>query len=132
MSRTFSYEYNSVYDPPAPFIRISVDGHDPTRNPATVSAFIDSGADGTILPLDILQAVGAEYEDTVWLRGTAGGRRQLDSYTVSIYIETESAHAISAVATPIGSEPLIGRDVLNQFVVTLDGIANVAEVQIGS
>lgn len=68
MSRTYSYEYNTTYHPPAPFIPITIDGHDPTRNPITIPAFIDPGANGTMLPLDILQGVGAVYEDTVWLR----------------------------------------------------------------
>lgn len=128
MSHIYSFDYNNTYDPPAPFMPITVDGLDSTKAPVTVSAFVDSGADGTMLPLDILQAVGAVYEDRIWLSGTTGGRQQLDSYTVSIHIETETAHAISAIAMPAGSEPLIGRDVLNQLVITLHGIAGVTEL----
>jgi predicted aspartyl protease len=131
VSRTYSFDYNNAYDPPAPFMPITVDGLDSAKASVTVSAFVDSGADGTMLPLDILQAVGAVDEDRVWLNGTTGERQQLDSYTVSIHIETEIVHAISAIAMPVGSEPLIGRDVLNQLVVTLHGIAGVAELQIG-
>ncbi len=69
------------------------------RPPTRVPAFVDSGADGTMLPEDILRAVGAEYEDTVRLRGAAGGVQQLDRYTVRIQIEHEIVHAVSAVAT---------------------------------
>ncbi len=129
MSRVYSFDYNSTYDPPAPFIPITVDGHDPTSSPVTITAFVDSGADGTMLPIDVLQAVGAAYEASMWLRGTTGNRQRVDSYTVSIHIETETVHAISAVAMPVGSEPLIGRDVLNQLVVTLNGLAGVTEVE---
>ena len=64
MSRTYSFDFNTAYYPPTPFIPVTADGHEPTRNPMTLSAFIDSGADGTMLPLDILRAVGAQYEDT--------------------------------------------------------------------
>ncbi|MEZ4865547.1 MAG: retroviral-like aspartic protease family protein [Caldilineaceae bacterium] len=130
MSRVYSFDYNTDYDPPAPFLPITVDGHDPTRSPITIAAFVDSGADGTMLPVDLLQAVGAEYEASVWLRGSTGKRQRMDSYTVTIHIETETAHAISAVAMPAGSEALIGRDVLNQLVVTLHGIAGVTELQL--
>lgn len=129
MSRVYLFDYNIAYDPPAPFIPITVDGHDPTRSPVTIQAFVDSGADGTMLPIDVLQAVGAEYEASLWLRGTTGSRQRVDSYTVSIHIETETVHAISAVAMPVGSEPLIGRDVLNQLVVILNGLAGVTEVE---
>jgi len=85
-----------------------------------------------MLPLNILEAIGAVYEASFWLRGTTGSRQRVDSYTVSIHIETETVHAISAVAMPVGSEPLIGRDVLNQLVITLHGIAGVTELQLAS
>lgn len=72
MRRVYSFDYDATYDPPAPCIPITVDGLDPTKGPVTVTAFVDSGADGTMLPIDILQAVGAVYEASVWLRGTTG------------------------------------------------------------
>ncbi|MEZ4658967.1 MAG: hypothetical protein R2911_15485 [Caldilineaceae bacterium] len=81
------------------------------------------------MPLDIVRAVNAEYVDTVRLRGTAGGVQQLDRYTVRIQVESATIHAISAVATAAGSEALIGRDVLNHLVITLDGPAGVSEVR---
>ena len=132
MSRIASFDYSSAYAPPAPFLPIAVDGYDGAKPPVMLSAFVDSGADGTMLPLDVLRAVGAEYEDTVRLRGTAGGVQQLDRYTVRIQLASETIHAVSAVATAEGSEALIGRDVLNALVVTLNGLAGVTEVQFGA
>lgn len=126
----FSHDYNPSYHPSAPFLPIAIDGYDVTMPPVIVSAFVDSGADGTMLPLDVLRAVGAEYADTIRLHGTAGGVQRLDRYTVRIQIESEIVHAISAVATAEGSEPLIGRDVLNHLTVTLNGPASVTEVQV--
>ena len=130
MSRVLSFAYDKSYDPSAPFISITVDGYAPNRSTVTVLAFADSGADGTMLPNDILMAVGAEYEDTVLLRGTAGGMQRLDRYTVRIRIGEDTIHSISAAATANGSEPLLGRDILNQLVVTLNGIAGITEVQV--
>ena len=130
MRSTHSYDYDSSYDPPAPFLPVAIDGYDPEKPPIIVPAFADSGADGTMLPQDILQAVGAEYEDTVQLRGIASGIQRLDRYTVGIHIESETVHAVSAVATAAGSEALIGRDVLNHLVVTMNGPAGVIEVQV--
>lgn len=130
MSRVLSFAYDSSYVPPAPFIPITIDGYFSNRSPVTVLAFADSGADGTMLPHDILIAVEAEYEDTVLLRGTAGGVQRLDRYTVRIRIEEKTIDSVSAVATAAGSEPLIGRDVLNHLVVTLNGSAGYTEVQV--
>ena len=130
MSRLLSFDYNDVYELSAPVIPIAVDGYDASKPPIIVPAFVDSGSDGTLLPKDILDAVGAEYEDTVRLRGVTGGVQQLDRYTVRIFVEREIIHAISAVATTAGSEALIGRDVLNRLVVTLNGPAGATEMQI--
>lgn len=130
MIRVSTFDYDQSYSPSAPFLPITIDGNRPGYNTATVLAFVDSGADGTMLPIDLLEQVGARYADPIWLRGTAGGRKRVDTYSVTIHVETERAYGIYAVATPEGSEPLIGRDVLNQLVVTLNGLAEVTELQL--
>ncbi len=130
MNHSISYDYNSAYAPPAPFLPIAVDGYDPDKLPVILPAFVDTGADGTLLPEDILRSVGAEYEDTVRMLGVAGGVQQLDRYTVRIQIDDQIVHAVSAVATAAGSEALIGRDVLNHLIVTLNGPADMVELQV--
>jgi predicted aspartyl protease len=129
MNRLLTFDYNREYTPSAPFVDVVVDGYDPDKASVTISAFVDSGADGTMLPHDILLAVGAEYADTVMLRGTAGGVQRLDRYTVRIRVGEREVHSIASVAMAAGSEPLIGRDVLNQLIVTLNGLAEMTEVQ---
>lgn len=131
MSRSSTYDCNASYYPSAPFLPIGIDGYDETKPPIIVPAFVDTGADGSMLPLDIIQAVGAEYADTVRLHGMAGGVAQIDRYTVRIQVENETVHGISAAATAAGSEALIGRDVLNQLVLTLHGPAEVVALQTG-
>ena len=130
MTRVLTFDYDHSYHPAAPHIEITVDGYNSEYEPVTLSAFADSGADGTMLPRDILEKVGAEYADTVVLRGTAGGVQHLDRYTVRIRIVGEAVHGIEAAATVPGGEPILGRDVLNAFVVTLNGPANVTEISL--
>ena len=72
MTRSLTFDYDHAYYPAAPQVEITVDGYDPDYVPVTLFVFADSGADGTMLPRDVLEAVGAEYADTVILRGTAG------------------------------------------------------------
>jgi len=62
----------SGYNPSAPFIELTIDGYEASHPPMAIEGFLDSGADGTMIPIGILTAVGAEYEDTVWMSGTAG------------------------------------------------------------
>jgi hypothetical protein len=51
MSRVLSFDYDASYVPPVPFLPVTVDGYDPEKAPVTISAFVDSGADGTLLPI---------------------------------------------------------------------------------
>jgi hypothetical protein len=68
------------------------------------------------------------FADTLSLRGMAGGTQRVDRYTVRIRIAEYEVHAIAAVAIAAGSEPIIGRDVLNELVILLNGPAGVTEV----
>ncbi len=130
MSRVLSVDYDLDYDPVAPFLPITIDGYDPDLQPITVSAFVDTGADGTLLPKPLLTAVGAEYADTVVVRGSIEGTQRLDRYTVRIRLGSATIHAVSVVAMPANSEPLIGRDVLNHLVLTLNGPAQSTELHL--
>lgn len=110
-------DYDRTYDPPAPVINVTVRYHGET----TISAMIDSGADATILPLHVLQKVNARYFETRILRGTDGARISVNRYLVHLTIGDFHFHSIRAIASDAAGEPLIGRDVLNQLTVTLDG-----------
>lgn len=130
MSRILTFNYDHNYQPIAPVLEILVDGYDDAKPSVSVLAFLDSGADGTMLPRNILDQIGAEFEDSVMLRGTAGGVQRTDRFTVRIGIGGQEVHAISAVAMPNNSEPIIGRDILNHFAITLNGPAATTEIQI--
>jgi hypothetical protein len=127
MSRVLTFEYDRAYNPVAPKIDVSVDGYVAGQY-SVLSAFVDSGADGTMLPENVLFSIDAEYADTLSLRGMAAGTQRVDRYTVRIRIAEYEVHAIAAVAIAAGSEPIIGRDVLNELVILLNGPAGVTEV----
>ena len=120
----YSFEYNRKYDPPAPTIEIRL------RSPYVVSdlfqAFVDSGADGTVVPLPILQSINAVYADKAYLTGTTGISQSVGLYEVQVQIGAEIIYGIDAAA--YGEEIILGRDVLNQLTVFLDGPLTVCEI----
>ena len=59
MSR-FLFEYEHSYYPPAPVIEIVIDGYQPNLGQVRQYALVDTGADGTMIPLLILQQVMIE------------------------------------------------------------------------
>lgn len=123
-----SFEYDTSYHPSAPFADIEIDGYDESSGNRTVWAMLDSGADATILPLRILNAVGADYKESTWMRGTAGGRIEVVLYLVGIRIGSNLIDGLHVIASANSNEAIIGRDVLNRLIVTLNGHAEMTEI----
>ena len=55
---------------------------------------------------------------------------EVDLYLVAIQLGSELIHGLHVVSIPPTNEAVIGRDVLNQLIVTLNGLAGVTEVHI--
>ena len=123
-----TFQYDESYYPAFPAIEAEVDGYDDVHGRQTINALLDSGADGTMIPSDVLQAVGAKYEDTVQMYGTAGGVQTVDRYTVAIQIGLHLVQAVHAVAIAPDSEAVLGRDVINELAVLLNGPAHMTEI----
>jgi len=126
----YTYPYNSLdYNPSAPVldIRISQIG-DESGHDRLLFAMIDSGADGTILPLADLLAIKAQYVRDVFMRDVTGSRHAVELYTVSIRIGPYKVRSARVIADPTNSEAILGRNVLNQFIVTLNGLASSTEI----
>ena len=124
----YTFDYDSKYEPPAPIFEIIVSKTGQPTNEATLSALVDSGADATMLPITALQSVEARYIETRQMRGIAGVAYPVDLYLATIRVGFHTIPAVRVVAGAAQSEALIGRDVLNHLVVTLNGLAGVTEV----
>jgi len=96
-----SFDYDSTYDPAAPFVEIEVDGYHESLGKRTLWAMVDSGADATMIPLRVLKAIGASYKESLWMRGTAGGRIEVDLYLVSICIGSNFIRGLHVVGIPL-------------------------------
>lgn len=63
------------------------------------------------------------------MRGVTGTWVEVDRYLVAIRIGSQVIRGLQVVAALASGDAVIGRDVLNQLVVTLDGPAEVTEVR---
>jgi predicted aspartyl protease len=125
------FDYDSTYQPPAPIVEIEIDGYHASFGSRRLWAMVDSGADATMIPLEFLNVVGATYQETLWMHSVSGVRIEVDLYLVAVRIGANLVRGVHVVAVPAGSEALIGRDVLNLLVLTLDGPAAIVSVQDG-
>ncbi len=117
------FDYDRSYLPPAPVVTLTADGYSDSAPPATIQALVDSGADGTMLPTAVLTQIQASYVDSVRMSGVTGIVERRDRYRVRLQIGDIVIKGIDAVAVESEAEGLIGRDVLNQPIVTLNGLA---------
>lgn len=124
-----AYDYNNQrYHPAMPVLAIGLSR--PRRKEATVEleAIIDTGADGTLIPLEILEQAGAQYVDSAHIRGVTGHRELVELYLVTIHIGEYRIHAVRAGALTDSEDAILGRNVLNQLNLLLNGLAGVTEV----
>lgn len=127
MSAHFDYQTN--YPGPAfPVAAATVRGR--STKPVTVTGLIDSGADATILPAELLRRVDARRIDVVWARTVNGQRYQANLFQVSIQIGEYEFPGIEVIANVDTDEAIIGRDVLNQLYVVLDGPGETAVIDL--
>jgi predicted aspartyl protease len=118
----YSHAYNRRdYDPAMPVVEITVRRATPGELEAPVLALVDSGADATMLPVDVLTAVGARHLETRQMRGVTGHLLAVDTYLVTILLGPYIFPGIEAIAMNEGTEAILGRDVLNQLETTFDG-----------
>ncbi|MCP4427345.1 MAG: hypothetical protein GY803_22895 [Chloroflexi bacterium] len=121
---TTSYDYDSSYEPAAPVVPVGLSASGETIVRRRVSALLDSGADATMIPVDELTAAGARYVERRQMRGVVGEPVRVNLFLTAVHIGDHAIHGIRAVGVPAGSEAIIGRDVLNQFELTLNGPAH--------
>jgi len=116
-----------TYYPPAPVVEIQING---IGNPATIvtlEALVDSGSDGTFIPESVLRDLGAESVREGWVSGIQGTRYRVQIYMVQLKIGIYELFGIRVIGDMQG-RAILGRNVLNQLAVNLNGLANVVEI----
>ncbi len=124
----YTHPYSTDYDPLMPIVEVGVSAARRSRTERALTALIDSGSDGTLIPIDILEAVGARYIDQARMQGILGGRRLVDIYLVSLRIGTHRLRGVRVIAVDAKGETILGRNVLNRLVITLNGLASTTEI----
>ncbi len=122
---TARFAYNLTRNPPAPMlpIRLGRPGADPN---VLLTALVDTGADATIIPRALARRLDLPVLTEVAI-GVTGGLSQRATVHAAV-IEVAGARWPAQVIA-LGGEPLIGRDLLNQWVVTLRGPDQVLDLQ---
>jgi predicted aspartyl protease len=122
------FPYLDTYDPPMPVleIRLGYPGEQLILGPLT--AIVDTGADGTLMPQSLLDEIGAPIVDEVRVRGQWGEWHSLPMFTVDVGIGTFNLPVVEVVGDDKGEEIILGRNFLNGLRLLLDGLASQVEI----
>lgn len=123
------FPYASDYFPPAPVIQIRFGLPDETLQIGPVSALVDSGADVTIVPTSIPEMLGTESDNDKLIRAYSGDARIVQMYYLDIGIGEHRYPAVMVAADPQVEQAMIGRNLLNKLIVTLNGPKQELEIK---
>ena len=122
------YHYDLAENPPAPFIAIR------TTNPVTrqseiTAAKLDTGAARTVIPERLAERLGLSVAGFQVLRAFDGRRAEVLIYLADVELAGILFESVEVAAIP-RSSILLGRDLLNQFDITLRGKAQTFDMAV--
>ncbi|MGC1721904.1 MAG: aspartyl protease family protein [Isosphaeraceae bacterium] len=123
------YTYNQQVSPPAPFVHVSVRPPYEGAVGITVPAQIDTAADLSVIPGRLVDELQLVPLDSVAALGFGGHLLTLPTYLVELRVRELDPVTVKALASPDEPYALLGRDVLNQFTIWLDGPNLVLELR---
>ncbi len=127
MTAIFTYNYSSDYHPSMPMVDLSI-GLPLTEPTVGLQAIVDSGADATMIPVEYLRQIGARRSRKALMRGVTGDGTLVDLFAVAVQLGSYQQRFLEVVGVTDSDEAIVGRDVLNHLMVTLNGPAAVVEV----
>jgi predicted aspartyl protease len=113
--------FDPTYRPPFPTLPVII--HNITSGSATpkLTAYVDTGSDGTLVPITYLRTLNAVKMYPIGLRSHWGQSRTVFVYSVDIEVAGHNLPGINVVADDKGAIVLLGRNVLNRLILLLDG-----------
>lgn len=116
-----TFNYVGTESPAAPYVLLSVGRPDGTTLLTDVPAKVDSGADRTVLPSRIAEQLDLDVIDRREFEGLGG--RRVTMVILRTLVTIRDCPPVQVDAASSDGEPyiLLGRDVLNNFRVVLDG-----------
>ena len=120
------YPYNTAERPPAPFVAVTVVNPESLQTEIIVGK-LDTGAARTIIPVRVARTLGLLIAGWRNLRAFDGQLVEVFMYRVNLELAGAMLEKVEVGAVE-RSNILLGRDILNQFDITLRGKQQVFEM----
>ncbi len=122
------YRYNEQLSPPAPFVFLTLSNPLEPLSIDRVPAQLDTGADRTLIPQELVDLLQLDDARQIPIGGLGGEVMLLKTYLVKIAIHDFEPVVIEVVADRREPLILLGRDILNNVKLVLDGPNRVLEI----
>jgi predicted aspartyl protease len=122
--------YDQSFDPPAPVASILVYHPEKPDIEWPLKARLDTGADVSLLPESVVHAFSLPIVSRVLTEAYDGAQSVLNAYEAALTVEGTDIGRVVMVALAQEDSALLGRDILNRFVITLDGPALAFNIQL--
>lgn len=121
--------YDTTYHPSLPVVEVTVKHSAHENQQVTLKALVDSGADGTMIPLHSLKQIGATQAGWIQLKAISGFSYRAPVYVVRLLFGATPIGMFRVAGDSQNEMLILGRDVLNLFVVTLDALGLVMKIE---
>jgi predicted aspartyl protease len=114
------WSYNQAFEPPAPFLEVTI--HHPylSNRRHLIPAKLDTGADLSAIPKSIAEKLQLLPSRTILAEGYDGKQSIIETYAITL--EIAQAHIRHIEVILISDDyALVGRDILNHFYTRLNG-----------
>lgn len=119
--------YDARERPPAPIVSLVVTNSE-SGTSIVLRGKLDTGASISVLPKSALESLELYPKGETAIIGYDGARTVRETYYADMEIESVRLASVRLVTTS-RDEMLLGRDVLNQFLIVLDGKALTFEMR---
>jgi hypothetical protein len=114
------YRYHPI-QPPAPFVNVTLRHPTGTPEHRDVPAQIDSGADRSVFPEDLIRLMGLPQVGQLTIGGLGGLQHTMPLFAVLLGVHDLPAEPLEVIGSRGEPWILLGRDVLNAHRLLLDG-----------
>ncbi|MBM4033761.1 MAG: hypothetical protein FJ291_18540 [Planctomycetes bacterium] len=112
--------YDTTLYPPGPVVAVRLTHPATDEQSSPIRGRLDTGAGVTVIPEGLPVQLGLMPQGQIWTTSFDGSRTKRDVYYVGVRME---GFAIASVPCVVArrNDVLLGRNVLNQFLIILDG-----------